>query len=160
MDRDELADWLRLTLTPGIGDASARRLLAAFGLPAGIFGQPIAALREIVTPAQAAALRQAPEGLAAQIGLTLRWLQEVEPDGAVRRLVTLGDAAYPTSLLETADPPVLLYLLGAAEFDLTQLGRSLAIVGSRNPTPQGEANARAFARAFVEAGLPIVSGLA
>ena len=160
MDRDELADWLRLTLTPGIGDTAARRLLAAFGLPENIFRQPIAALREIVTPAQAAALLQAPEGLAAQIGLTLRWLQEAEPNGAVRRLVTLGDAAYPTALLETADPPVMLYLLGAADFDLSQLGRSLAIVGSRNPTPQGEANAKAFARAFVEAGLPIVSGLA
>ena len=160
MDRDELADWLRLTLTPGIGDAAARRLLAAFGLPENIFRQPATTLHDIVTAAQAAALRQAPEGLTAQIDQTLHWLQEVEPDGAVRRLVTLGDAAYPTSLLETADPPVMLYLLGAADFDLTQLDRSLAIVGSRNPTPQGEANAKAFARAFVEAGLPIVSGLA
>ena len=160
MERDELADWLRLTLTPGIGDTAARRLLAAFGLPENIFRQPAAVLREIVTPAQATALRQAPEGLATQIGLTLRWLQEIEPDSVVRRLVTLADAAYPTSLLETADPPVMLYLLGGVDFDLTQLGRSLAIVGSRNPTPQGEANAKAFARAFVEAGIPIVSGLA
>ena len=151
MDRDELADWLRLTLTPGIGDTAARRLLAAFGLPENIFRQPAAALREIVTPAQTTALRQPPEGLAAQIGLTLRWLQEAEPNGVVRRLVTLGDAAYPTSLLETADPPVMLYLLGPVDFDLSQLGRSLAIVGSRNPTPQGEANAKAFARASAAA---------
>lgn len=160
MDRDELAGWLRLTLTPGIGDIAARRLLAAFGLPDDIFRQPAAALREIVTPAQAAALRQAPDSLAAQLSETLHWLQGVEPDGATRRLVTLGDAGYPTSLLETADPPVLLYLIGAPQFDLTQLSRSLAIVGSRNPTPQGEANAKAFARAFAEAGIPVVSGLA
>ena len=36
MERDELAAWLRLSLTPGVGNLSARRLLAAFGLPADI----------------------------------------------------------------------------------------------------------------------------
>lgn len=160
MDREELAGWLRLTLSHGIGDTTARRLLTAFGLPEDIFRQSPAALAELLTPAQAAALRQPPEGLAAQLEQTMRWLQDGEPDGAVRRVITLGDAGYPASLLETADPPVMLYLLGGADFDLTQLGQSLAIVGSRNPTPQGEANAKAFARAFVEAGIPVVSGLA
>jgi DNA processing protein len=38
--------------------------------------------------------------------------------------------------------------------------RSLAIVGSRNPTPQGAANARQFAKAMTQAGLTVVSGLA
>ena len=160
MDREELAGWLRLTLSHGIGDTTARRLLTAFGLPEDIFRQSPAALAELLTPAQAAALRQPPEGLAPQLDQTMRWLQDGEPDGAVRRVLTLGDPGYPASLLETADPPVMLYLLGAADFDLTQLGQSLAIVGSRNPTPQGEANAKAFARAFVEASLPVVSGLA
>ncbi|MNS89395.1 hypothetical protein D3C72_1234060 [compost metagenome] len=74
--------------------------------------------------------------------------------------MTLGDAGYPGSLLEMVDPPLMLYVLGAAAFDLTQLGRSLAVVGSRNPTPQGASHARAFARALGEAGLPVVSGLA
>jgi DNA processing protein len=74
--------------------------------------------------------------------------------------VTLGDGGYPASLLETADPPLMLYLLGAPAFDLTQLGRSIAIVGSRNPTAQGAESARGFARAFGEAGITVVSGLA
>ena len=39
MDRDELAGWLRLALTPGVGNDAARRLLAAFGLPQAIFEQ-------------------------------------------------------------------------------------------------------------------------
>src|SRR5215469_9330045 len=34
------------------------------------------------------------------------------------------------------------------------------MVGSRNPTAQGEQIARAFARAFGEAGIAVVSGLA
>ena len=36
----------------------------------------------------------------------------------------------------------------------------MAIVGSRNPTPQGELNARSFAKSFAEAGMHVVSGLA
>ncbi|REM32044.1 DNA-protecting protein DprA, partial [Mycobacterium tuberculosis] len=75
MERAELAGWLRLSLTPGIGDGAARRLLAAFGLPERIFAQPDAALREVVSHAQAEALMQPPTGLQAQIDLTWQWLQ-------------------------------------------------------------------------------------
>jgi DNA processing protein len=159
LERAELAGWLRLSLTPGIGDGAARRLLAAFGLPERIFAQPDAALREVVSHAQAEALMQPPTGLQAQIDLTWQWLQAGD-DQVSRRVVTLGDAGYPASLLEMADPPLMLYVLGACDFDLTQLGHSIAVVGSRNPTPQGATNARSFARALGEAGLPVVSGLA
>ncbi|MDP9601902.1 UNVERIFIED_ORG: DNA processing protein [Variovorax paradoxus] len=159
MERAELAGWLRLSLTPGIGDGAARRLLAAFGLPERIFAQPDAALREVASHAQAEALTQPPAGLQAQIDLTWQWLQAGD-DKVSRRVVTLGDAGYPASLLEMADPPLMLYVLGATGFDLTQLGHSIAVVGSRNPTPQGATNARSFGRALGEAGLPVVSGLA
>jgi DNA processing protein len=159
LERAELAGWLRLSLTPGIGDGAARRLLAAFGLPERIFTQPDAALREVVSHAQAEALTQPPTGLQAQIDLTWQWLQAGD-DKVSRRVVTLGDAGYPASLLEMADPPLMLYVLGACGFDLTQLGHSIAVVGSRNPTPQGATNARSFGRALGEAGLPVVSGLA
>ena len=163
MERAELAGWLRLSLTPGVGDGAARRLLAAFGLPDAIFAQPEATLGEVVSAAQAAALKQPPSGLQAQVDQTWQWLHPADDNtgGAItRRVVTLGDAGYPSSLLEMVDPPLMLYVLGAAAFDLTQLGRSLAVVGSRNPTPQGASHARAFARALGEAGLPVVSGLA
>ncbi|WPG37578.1 DNA-processing protein DprA [Variovorax sp. EBFNA2] len=163
MERAELAGWLRLSLTPGVGDGAARRLLAAFGLPEAIFAQPEATLGEVVSNAQAAALKQLPSGLQAQVDMTWQWLHPADDTtgGAVtRRVVTLGDAGYPSSLLEMVDPPLMLYVLGAPAFDLTQLGRSLAVVGSRNPTPQGASHARAFARALGEAGLPVVSGLA
>jgi DNA processing protein len=159
LERAELAGWLRLSLTPGIGDGAARRLLAAFGLPERIFAQRDAALREVVTQAQAAALQQTPTNLQAQIDLTWQWLSVVD-NGVARRVVTLGDAGYPASLLEMTDPPLMLYVLGAADYDLTQLGHSIAVVGSRNPTPQGATNARSFARALGEVGLPVVSGLA
>ena len=56
MDRDELTAWLRLTLTPGVGNDSARRLLACFGTPATLFRQDTTALQQVVSRAQATAL--------------------------------------------------------------------------------------------------------
>lgn len=156
-EREELHHWLRLTLTPGVGDSTSRKLLAAFGLPEAVFAQPQSALLHVVSQAQARAIAQEPPELQALAGQTWQWLQA---DPERHRIVTLADAAYPASLLETADPPLLLYLMGPAGFDLTQLGRSLAVVGSRNPTPQGAGNARAFGKALGEAGVVVVSGLA
>ena len=158
---DELADWLRLTLTPGVGDITARKLLSAFGLPSAVLAQSRTALEQVVTPAQAAALHLRPAGLADAIAQTSKWLAAEDHAGAAtHRIVTLGDPGYPVALLEMADPPLMLYVMGPATFDLTQLGNSIAMVGSRNPTPQGELNARDFARAFGELGIPVVSGLA
>ncbi|MEJ8811957.1 DNA-processing protein DprA [Variovorax ureilyticus] len=160
MEREDLAGWLRLALTPGIGSTSGRKLLAAFGLPSQVFAQSLDALRQVVTDAQAHALQALPRDFQDQLRRTDDWLQGTEAGGATRRIVTLGDAGYPASLLETADPPLMLYLLGAPAFDLTQLDRSVGMVGSRNPTAQGEQTARAFARAFGEADIAVVSGLA
>ncbi|WP_076998954.1 DNA-processing protein DprA [Variovorax sp. KK3] len=160
MEREELAGWLRLALTPGIGNTAARRLLAAFGLPDSVFAQTDEALQQVVGDAHAAALLEPPARLDALLDATLAWLQGGDAHGATRRILTLSDAGYPASLLDMADPPLLLHVMGAAPLDLLQLGRSIAIVGSRNPTPQGAANARAFARAFGQAGVTVVSGLA
>ncbi|MCZ8295235.1 MAG: DNA-processing protein DprA [Hylemonella sp.] len=156
MERDELGAWLRLTLTPGIGNDSARRLLAAFGLPTLIFEQDPAALQQLLKPSQAQALLEPPADLPALLDSTWAWLQEAPQ---TRALVALGDARYPASLLNIEDPPLLLYLMGRLDLPL-DTSRSLAMVGSRNPTPQGVLNARQFAQALGQAGLSIVSGLA
>ena len=158
MEREDLAAWLRLTLTDGVGNDSARRLLAAFGLPQAIFEQSSAALQQVVTPAQASALREVPAALADLLAATLQWLDGQDDNGR-RRVVALGDAEYPGGLLSIEDPPLVLYLLGAP-LPPDTAGRSIAIVGSRNPTPQGEGNAQQFARALSSAGLTVVSGLA
>jgi len=156
MERDELGAWLRLTLTPGIGNDSARRLLAALGLPALIFEQDPIALQQLLKPSQAQALQEPPEDLPALLDSSWAWLQEAPQ---TRALVALGDARYPASLLNIEDPPLLLYLMGRLDLPL-DTSRSLAMVGSRNPTPQGALNARQFAQALGQAGLTIVSGLA
>ncbi|SDO79023.1 DNA protecting protein DprA [Rhodoferax sp. OV413] len=158
MERDELAAWLQLLLTPGIGNEAARRLLAAFGLPQAVFAQSQASLQQVVPPAYASALLQTPPELAVHLEATAQWLAQAE--AAPRSLITLGDARYPTSLLAMADPPLLLFALGRIDLWQADNSQNIAIVGSRNPTPQGEANARQFAKACAQAGLTVVSGLA
>ena len=163
MDHDELGAWLRLTLTPGIGNGAARRLLARFGLPQSIFQQTEAALQLCVPAAQAKALRGIPHGWEALWQTTAQWLASAAPHGPARAIVSLGDLRYPQALLDTEDPPLLLYLMGPAsllEHQPFPSDRCLAVVGSRNPTAQGAENARLFARALCGAGLTIVSGLA
>lgn len=154
MQRQELAAWLRLLLTPGVGKETARKLLAAFGPPEAVFEQPLAALQTVVGPKTALALQQPPDDLDACVEQAVRWLNE----GANRHVLTLADPRFPADLLQMADPPVLLYVMG--DLDVLAHPRRLAMVGSRNPTPQGETNAHQFARALGQAGVCVVSGLA
>ncbi|MCX7171182.1 MAG: DNA-processing protein DprA [Proteobacteria bacterium] len=147
-----LASWLRLTLIPGVGGETRRKLLQAFGLPEAIFNAGVSALRGVVGAPLTELLLQADAGLTAAIEVALGWASEPG-----NHLVTLADSDYPQALLSSDDPPTLLYLKGRVEL-LNRPG--FAIVGSRNATPQGEANAEAFAAALADVGLTIVSGLA
>ena len=162
MEREELSAWLRLKLTPGVGDSSARKLLAEFGLPAAIFSQSEQSLSRVVSPAQAQALMRVPEELAALEQKTWDWLA-AEP--ATRRVLPLGDPAYPQALLQMEDPPLMLHAVGI-EQAWGPLGLNapqrvcLAVVGSRNPTPQGLVNAHNFSSSMAQSGLTVVSGLA
>ena len=163
MPQDELAAWLRLLLTPGVGNQTARRLLALCGLPQHIFGQP-AVWQGHVNAAQATALRREPADLPALVQATWQWLHSPAGDGVARRILTLADSAYPRALLATDDPPLLLHAMGMAEV-LAQdqpfaALRCVAMVGSRTPTAQGLQHAHQFGRALREAGCCVVSGMA
>ncbi|ALK87377.1 DNA-processing protein DprA [Limnohabitans sp. 63ED37-2] len=156
---EELGAWLRLVLTPGVGPESTRRLLAAFGEPQAIFGQTETALCQVVSTKQAQALQLMPDGCAELTQDTLDWLQAAK--GPSRCVITLGDADYPAPLLDIPDPPLMLYALGqTTQLATLQTQHALAMVGSRNPTPQGAENARAFACSLAASGLTVVSGLA
>nr|WP_310462567.1 DNA-processing protein DprA [Sphaerotilus sp.] len=151
--RDELAAWLRLLETPGIGRQRARRLLRAFGGPREVFEASPAAWREVLDGHKVSeALARPPEGHDALVERTVQWLEQ---PGC--HLLVLGDPVFPSSWMELVDPPLVLHARGRLEL----LGiDALAIVGSRHPTPQGADNAFQFAAALSEAGMVVVSGLA
>ena len=145
-----LKAWLALSLTRGLGGEGARRLLKEFGSPEAVFAASAASLRSVVKAEIAAEIGK---GITEDaLAPTLAWLE----DGN-NRVVTLADSDYPQALLNIPDPPLLLYVKGRLDL----LNRSaLAVVGSRNATPQGIHNAEAFAKSLSDAGLCIISGMA
>ncbi len=150
---DEIAEWIRLEQIPGVGLETARKLLAAFGLPTHIFATGFSALNKVVSERIAKALLTPPSKETLDlIARTGDWLQQSE-----NHVLTLADDEYPKSLLDIADPPLLLYVKGRV--DLLS-APSLGVVGSRNATGQGMANAEKFSEVLSQAGLCIVSGMA
>ncbi|HEX4798209.1 MAG TPA: DNA-processing protein DprA, partial [Burkholderiales bacterium] len=124
--------------------------LSTFGLPTRILGATRSQLGRVVPEALAARILERNRG--PEIEKTLQWTAQ-----AGHALLTLADSEYPKQLLEIPDPPALLYVAGNVKLLSSP---ALAVVGSRNATPPGMKNAQSFARAFSEAGLAIVSGLA
>jgi DNA processing protein len=149
-DSGDLAAWIELSLVPGLGGSRFRSLLSAFGLPVHVLSATRSQLCRVVPEALAARILERNRG--PEIEKAVRWAGD--PGHTV---LTLADDAYPKQLLEIPDPPAVLYVAGGAQ----QLSfPALAVVGSRNATPQGLKNAHAFARTLSDAGLAIVSGLA
>ncbi|HEY6864535.1 MAG TPA: DNA-processing protein DprA [Burkholderiales bacterium] len=146
----ELAAWIDLSLVPGLGGQTIRTLLAAFGLPRHVLEASATTLSRTVPDPIARAIVS--RDRAAAVERALEWCS-----GPSRTVITLADACYPQQLLEIPDPPLLLYLQGDPKY---LSASSVAVVGSRNATPQGLANAQAFARALSTSGVAVVSGLA
>ncbi len=150
IENSDVAQWLALNQTPGLGNAALCQLLAKLGSPEAIYGASLSQLREVVNDEIAQNIKHGVD--IDEIAPTLDWLQK---DNA--HVVTLADSTYPQRLLEINNPPALLYAIG----NLHWLNHpSIAIVGSRNATPQGEKNAEEFAASLCNFGLCVVSGMA
>lgn len=150
IDNADIESWLKLCLIKGVGDESIRRLLVAFGNPAAILSAPEAALERIVKKSIGKHIKRGAEP--ARVNAALNWLKD-----PANSIVTLAESDYPAQLLHIQDPPPLLYFKGNRDL-LTR--PALAIVGSRNATPQGLSNAEVFAESASNAGFCIISGLA
>ena len=152
MSEEELSAWLRLLCTEGIDSARARRLLMEFGLPQHIFAATLVQLERVVPGHLAKALFLAPgEFITDQIEKTKAWINIKG-----NHVITLGDPHYPASLLDIADPPVMLWVSGRVQLLSSP---SFAITGSKSATHQGTLDSRRFAQALGNAGYTIVSGM-
>ncbi|MDO9204227.1 DNA-processing protein DprA [Methylotenera sp.] len=142
--------WISLSNIHGVGSQTFCQLLKTFGNPANIYAANHIQLKEVVSDKIAAEITKGVDEEA--LRETLHWLSQ-----ANNHLVTLADSHYPKALLEISDPPPFLYAKG----NLALLNQpSIAIVGSRNASVQGEKNAEAFAQGLSGYNLCIVSGLA
>jgi DNA processing protein len=95
-------------------------------------------------------------------------VDRIDIDAELERITALGIApicrhapAYPPLLLELGDPPAVLFALGRMEtLHALREEASVAIVGTRNPSPYGTEVAFSLGRGLGAAGVPVVSGLA
>jgi DNA processing protein len=153
MPAQDFEAWFRLLTWPGVTRPVARRLLRALGSPQAVLGAAASQWAAAVSPAAAQALSTPDPQASVRLQLALDWLA----GHPARQVLMLGDARYPQPLLHCGDPPLMLFLEGREEL----LQRpSVAVVGSRQATPQGLAHARQFASVLSHAGVTVVSGLA
>lgn len=140
-DAGEIEAWLRLTACAGATPAAVRTLLGGLGPPEQIFAAPARELARLVGPDLARALR-APVSPAfvERFEAIVAWAQASD-----QHFVALGDPDYPSSLLETPDPPLVLYIWGEPRRLVAPL---LGILLSRQATGEGLRNASEFARAL------------
>lgn len=145
--------WLRFALTWGLSSRLRLQLLREFASPDAVLGASMASLQRVLSVDQASALIKAGERKDwPELEAHLLWLEQAD-----NRLLTLADVAYPKCLLDLPDAPSVLFVKG----DPVWLGRpALALVGSRQATPQGIENAEAFALELSKCAYTIVSGLA
>ncbi len=151
VDPNEVKFWVAFSLIPGVGTQRVRSLVARFGTLAVAWSAARTELREA--------------GLDSR---TVRQIAEertnLDPDSEWERLqqakvqaLIWDDPAYPPRLREIPDPPPVLYLKGELS---PQDDLSLAVVGTRRPTPYGRQVAEEMSYKLAAGRITVVSGLA
>ncbi|TVP89279.1 MAG: DNA-protecting protein DprA [Pseudomonadaceae bacterium] len=148
--------WLLLALLPGLGPRSLQRLREHLTDLSQLFDLAPASLRALgLRPNTLDALQELQQGrseLTSRLQVAEDWLADTD-----NHVLCLHDPGYPPQLREITDPPLVLFVRGNSS--LLQ-DPQLAMVGTRHPSAHGGGTARAFAEAFVQAGLTITSGMA
>jgi DNA processing protein len=149
--QEETLHWLALRMVPGLGPIGGLRLLEKLGSPQGIF-------RASATELEAAGLSP---GQARNVASGCSFEDAVDQQqrllNAGAELISYQDARYPQRLREIFDPPLMLFAKGRV--DLLK-AHSIAVVGTRRPTPYGVAATERLSADLAKAGLAIISGMA
>ena len=150
LDEERLA-WLALAFTPGLGPKRILDAVKEHESPSRILALPLTALEGLRFPAEAAQFIFDGNARAAAMA---EW-GRIQEHGA--SIVCFGSEAYPERLREIYDPPPVLWVQG----DAALLSRpSIAVVGTRHPSPYGTGVAEMLARDLAARRLLIVSGMA
>lgn len=147
-----LRDWLRLSLTTGLGPILIKRLVEWTGSAETACAAPVATLQQIegIGTTKARAIH---DSLVTTGELADEELAKAAAAGAT--IICFDDAAYPVALKSIPDPPPVLYLKGSFEDrDLN----ALAIVGSRRCSHYGREQAERFGALLAGAGFTVISG--
>lgn len=148
---DERLAWLALALTPKLGPRRILRAVERAGSAARILEMHLTELEGLQFPAES--VQFIADG-------QTRVAADQQIDGLAKTgggFLTYADEAYPERLREIFDPPALLWVRG----DTQLLSRpSIAVVGTRHPTPYGTGMAEMLSRDLAARGLIVLSGMA
>ncbi len=147
---EETEAWLVLLRAPGLGATRLRSLVTRAGSAAAVLSDLESLRREFSFAEETLTWLRTPDR--ARIAADRDWLAA---DG--QHLLTWLDEDYPALLREAGAAPAALFVAG----DTSRLWLpQIAIVGARNATTGGLANARSFAQHLAAAGFAVTSGLA
>ncbi len=142
---------IALALTERIGWTLIHRLIDRFGTLEAAFGATDAELRSV-------------HGIGKQIAANIRAIDLPRLEADLHRFETLGirvatwqDAAYPDVLNRLPDRPLTLFWKGTLP---AKDAPTVAIVGTREPSPDSVQRAAQLAGAFARRGWTVISGLA
>lgn len=153
IDAEARARWIALSLSPLIGAKTFSDLLRHFaGDLSAVFSAAAPDLRAVpgIGPKIASDILNIDAKRVA--GELIEW------EGQGIRTLTTDDDCYPAPLRQLADAPPTLILRGA--WRPGSQGRSIGIVGTRDPSPVAEILTLQLATRLARAGCLIVSGLA
>jgi len=151
MDLNELRHWVAFNRISGVGRARYTLLEQSFGS------------LEVAWSASVSELMAA--GIDSKTARHIASTRpNIDPDAEIQKLNEAGaraftwhDAEYPPRLKEIYDRPPVIYVKGEL---LPEDERSVAVVGTRRPSPYGREAAHRLAYDIAHAGVTIVSGLA
>jgi DNA processing protein len=147
---DDAYAWVSLSRAQGLDIECLKAALQRFGSAFAILA---ASPRQRAAAGLPAALEGFLAGPTAAPSVAERWWL-ADPR---HHLIPFNAADFPAPLLRLERCPIALYVDGRPD---TLAEPQVAIVGSRNPTPQGSENAFQFAKSLAEYGVTITSGLA
>jgi DNA processing protein len=151
LTQEETLHWLALRMVPGLGTVGTLRVLDKFRSPQAIFRASASELEAAgASPAQA---RNIASGCSFEDAVE----QQHKLIACGAQLISIQDERYPPRLREIFDPPLLLFAIGRTEL---VTAHSIAVVGTRRPTPYGIAATERLSADLARAGLAIVSGMA
>jgi DNA processing protein len=143
--------WLALALSPGLGPKRILDAVREAESPEQILSLPLTALEGLRFPAHAAQFVFEGKARAAAEAE----IKRVHAQNAA--IVSFDCPEYPEPLKEIYDPPPVLWVRG----DIGLLSRpSIAVVGTRHPSPYGSGMAEMLSRDLAARRLLIVSGMA
>jgi DNA processing protein len=144
--------WLALAMTKGVGPTRVRKLLEYFEHDLErIFHASLTELEAAglqANSAQAIFGNKSVESAEEEFG---------RAENAGARIITPDDDLWPQRLNEIYDPPIVLYVRGDAG---CLMEPSIAVVGTRHPTPYGMGIAGRLSQDLAARGLGILSGMA